>query len=139
MFISKHRILTILQVCTGYLKTFIIYSRSPRFIRIFSLVHNELSPSDITIFLSTESIKLVHILSNLTKGSFRARLWNTLGPSEHLSTYRKQISRPKNIFLIPPHNQRTNGLVNAHLISGPTVSTKTNKIGQGQPRVIIYI
>ena len=29
-------------------------------------------------------------------------------------------------------------MVNAHLISGPTVSTKTNKIGQGQPRVIIY-
>ena len=36
-------------------------------------------------------------------------------------------------------NQRTNDPVNAHLISGPTVSTKTNKIGQGQPRVIIYI
>ena len=36
-------------------------------------------------------------------------------------------------------NQRTNGPVNAHLISGPTVSTKTNKIGQGQPGVIIYI
>ena len=36
-------------------------------------------------------------------------------------------------------NQRTNGPVNAHLISGPTVSTKTNQIGQGQPRVIIYI
>ena len=35
-------------------------------------------------------------------------------------------------------NQRTNGPVNAHLISGPTVSTKTSKIGQGQPRVIIY-
>ena len=31
------------------------------------------------------------------------------------------------------------GPVNAHLISGPTVSTKTSKIGQGQPRVIIYI
>ena len=29
-------------------------------------------------------------------------------------------------FLI---NQRTNGPVNAHLISGPTVSTKTSKIG----------
>ena len=29
--------------------------------------------------------------------------------------------------------------MNAHLISGPTVSTKTSKIGQGQPRVIIYI
>ena len=36
-------------------------------------------------------------------------------------------------------NQRTNGPVNAHLISGPSVSTKTSKIGQGQPRVIIYI
>ena len=36
-------------------------------------------------------------------------------------------------------NQRTNGPVNAHLISGPTVSTKRSKIGQGQPRVIIYI
>ena len=36
-------------------------------------------------------------------------------------------------------NQGTNGPVNAHLISGPTVSTKTSKIGQGQPRVIIYI
>ena len=35
--------------------------------------------------------------------------------------------------------QRTNGPVNAHLISDPTVSTKTSKIGQGQPRVIIYI
>ena len=30
-------------------------------------------------------------------------------------------------------NQRTNGPVNAHLISGPTVSTKSSKIGQGQP------
>ena len=37
------------------------------------------------------------------------------------------------------YNQRTNGPVNTHLISGPTVSTKTSKIGQGQPRVIIYI
>ena len=36
-------------------------------------------------------------------------------------------------------NQRTNGPVNAHPISGPTVSTKTSKICQGQPRVIIYI
>ena len=36
-------------------------------------------------------------------------------------------------------NQRTNGPVNAHLITWPTVSTKTSKIGQGQPRVIIYI
>ena len=36
-------------------------------------------------------------------------------------------------------NQRTSGPVNAHLIAGPTVSTKTSKIGQGQPRVIIYI
>ena len=36
-------------------------------------------------------------------------------------------------------NQRTNGPVNAHLISGPTVSTKTNKISQGQPRAIIHI
>ena len=36
-------------------------------------------------------------------------------------------------------NQRTNGPVNAQLISEPTVSTKTRKIGQGQPRVIIYI
>ena len=35
--------------------------------------------------------------------------------------------------------QRTNGPENAHLISGPTLSTKTSKIGQGQPRVIIYI
>ena len=25
------------------------------------------------------------------------------------------------------------------MIAGPTVSTKTTKIGQGQPRVIIYI
>ena len=36
-------------------------------------------------------------------------------------------------------DQKTNGPVNAHLISWPTRSTKTNKIGQGQPRVIIYI
>ena len=36
-------------------------------------------------------------------------------------------------------NQRTNGLVNAHLIFRPTVSTKTNKISKSQPRVIIYI
>ena len=43
-------------------------------------------------------------------------------------------------------NQRTNGPVNAHLIYGPTVSTKTSfanfdslKMGQGQLRVIIYI
>ena len=33
----------------------------------------------------------------------------------------------------------TNGPVNAHLISGPTGSTKTNKISQSHPRVIIYI
>ena len=44
-------------------------------------------------------------------------------------------------------NQRTNGPVNADLISGPTISTKTSfnkfypcpKIGQGQLRVIINI
>ena len=44
-------------------------------------------------------------------------------------------------------NQRTNGPVNAHLISGPTVSRKKKfcqfwhglKMGQGQLRVIIYI
>ena len=44
-------------------------------------------------------------------------------------------------------NQRTNGHVNANLISGPSLSTKANlaefdfflKIGQGQYRVIIYI
>ena len=36
-------------------------------------------------------------------------------------------------------NIKPDGPVNAHLISGPTVSTKTSKIGQGQPRVIIYI
>ena len=34
--------------------------------------------------------------------------------------------------------QRTNGPVNAHLISGPTVSTKTSKIGQGLI-MVIYI
>ena len=46
-----------------------------------------------------------------------------------------------NISNIREHfnNQRTNGPVNTHLISGPTVSTKTSKIGQGKPRVIIYI
>ena len=44
------------------------------------------------------------------------------------------------IFLIRLENyKRTNGPVNAHLISGLTGSTKTNKIGQSQPRVIIYI
>ena len=37
------------------------------------------------------------------------------------------------------YNPRTNGPVNTHLISGPTVSTKISKIGQGQPRVTIYI
>ena len=36
-------------------------------------------------------------------------------------------------------NQRTNGPVNANLIYGPTASTKTNKIGKSQPRIIIYI
>ena len=36
-------------------------------------------------------------------------------------------------------NQRTIDPVNAHPISGPTVSTKTSKIHQGQPRFIIYI
>ena len=34
---------------------------------------------------------------------------------------------------------RPHGPVNAHLISMPTVSTKTSEIGQGQPWVIIYI
>ena len=42
-------------------------------------------------------------------------------------------------FALGLKNQRTYGPVNTHLISGPTVSTKTSKIGQGQPRVIIYI
>ena len=42
-------------------------------------------------------------------------------------------------FSLMKRNQRTNGPVNAHLIAGPTVSTKTSKIGQGQTRVIIYI
>ena len=45
------------------------------------------------------------------------------------------------------YNQSTNGPINAHLTSGPTLSTKTSfakfaifcKIGQGQLRVIIYI
>ena len=45
----------------------------------------------------------------------------------------------KRIGSIATENQRTNSPVNAHLISGPTGSTKTNKIGQNQPRVIIYI
>ena len=36
-------------------------------------------------------------------------------------------------------DQRTNGPVDTHLISGPTVSTKTSKIGQSKSRVIIYI
>ena len=43
-------------------------------------------------------------------------------------------------------NQSTNGPVNAHLISGPTISTKTSfsktdscKIDQGHLRVTIYI
>ena len=44
-------------------------------------------------------------------------------------------------------NQRTNGPVNAHLISGPTISTKTSfakfdivlKYGKGHLRFIIYI
>ena len=31
------------------------------------------------------------------------------------------------------NNQRTNGPINAHLISGPTVSTKTNNIGKVNP------
>ena len=46
----------------------------------------------------------------------------------------------------PKKNLRTNGPVNAHLISGPTVSTKQVlrighclKIGQGQPSAIICI
>ena len=43
-------------------------------------------------------------------------------------------------------NKRINGPLNAHLIYGPTLSTKTSfanltccKIGQGQLRIIIYI
>ena len=43
------------------------------------------------------------------------------------------------VLEIKIENQRTNGPVNAHLISGHTVSTKTSKLGHGQPRVIIYI
>ena len=43
------------------------------------------------------------------------------------------------VFKLRSRNQRTNGPVNAHLISGPTVSKTTSKIGQGQPRIIIYI
>ena len=42
-------------------------------------------------------------------------------------------------IIIKRKKQRTNGPVNAHLISAPTVSTKTSKIGQDQHRVIIYI
>ena len=44
-----------------------------------------------------------------------------------------------------PYNQRTNGPVNAHLISGPSAKTSFAKfdiivkIGQGKHRVIIYI
>ena len=41
--------------------------------------------------------------------------------------------------LLQMNYERTNGPVNALLISGPTVSTKSSKIGQGQPRFIIYI
>ena len=48
---------------------------------------------------------------------------------------------PRIEVIVKMKNQRTNGPINAHLISGPTVSTKTSKIGYGQvqPRVIIYI
>ena len=42
-------------------------------------------------------------------------------------------------FIFAYSNQRTNGPVIAHLIPGPTVSTKTSNIGKGQPRVITYI
>ena len=45
----------------------------------------------------------------------------------------------KRIGSIATENKRTNSPVNAHLISGPTGSKKNNKIGQSQPRVIIYI
>ena len=38
--------------------------------------------------------------------------------------------------IIKPEDQWS---CNTHLISGPTVSTKTSKKGQGQPGVIIYI
>ena len=53
----------------------------------------------------------------------------------------KSLTKNFNIHYIGERdrNQRTNGPVNAHLISVPTVSTKNSKIGQGQPRVIIYI
>ena len=44
----------------------------------------------------------------------------------------------KRIGSIATGNHRTNSPVNAHLISGPTGSTKTNKKGQSQSRVIIY-
>ena len=43
---------------------------------------------------------------------------------------------------VPANNQRTNGPVNAHLISGPNVSTKTSFVNfdsQCQLRVIVYI
>ena len=55
-------------------------------------------------------------------------------PSQQLFPKRWPLSNPNRT-----KNQRTNGPVNAHLISGPTVSTKTNKIGKSQPRVIIYL
>ena len=50
-------------------------------------------------------------------------------------------------FPLQQPNQRTNGPVNAHLTSGPGISTISNfnqilpclKIGQGQPRVTIVI
>ena len=40
---------------------------------------------------------------------------------------------------VAKENQRTNDPINVHLICRPTGSTKTNKIGQSQHRVIIYI
>ena len=43
------------------------------------------------------------------------------------------------VLKIKIENQRANDPVNAHLISGHTVSTKTSNIGQGQPRVNIHI
>ena len=57
-------------------------------------------------------------------------LWNLIKPCIHIQIY---------IGPILEINQRTNGPLNAHLISGHTVSTKTIKIGQGQHMVIIYI
>ena len=70
--------------------------------------------------------------------ALKHRLWVLVLTCTHNLCFEQKYEKYYNFS---SENFNDNGPIRAHLISGPTVSTKktTSKIGQAQPRDIIYI